>query len=126
MATISGSGKYVQIQSGVLRIGSGSTIYTDVYATEYTNSGVTSRGIRADTLSYLGITGNSELSIGNARGYTGVIPVLTNFNVPYIANLHRPSEWTSQDTTVYNQWVQSITRQFINYRFVNGVMVGTA
>lgn len=116
MATITGSGKYVQISNGTLKIGNGSTLFANIYADSVTYNNAVYKGMSVASLTYLNLTGLNSLTIGDAQGYTGVIPMCTAFSDPYSVLI-----WDEEDYDI-----SRITRTFKNYRFVNGVMVGEA
>lgn len=116
MATITGSGKYVQIASGTLRFGADSTLYASAYADSLAYSGNTYQGITFDSLGYLNLTQLQTLTVGNAEAFTGEISMCTNFDYPFSVLI-----W---DEDEYDNIVARTTMSFKKYRFVNGIMVG--
>lgn len=114
MAHYSGSGKWVKLQAGVLSMGKDSSTYGSVYAYERSyGGGGTFRGIKIDGFNYFGLTGLSELAIGNAKGYTGTIPMFTSFSCPYDLIIWDPDNDLSQ-----------VTFTVKTVQFVHGVCVG--
>ena len=115
--SITGSGKYVQIEQGIMKLGQTSdpTSGTIGEATAYAASYSGKNGIRCN-IGYLNLTNVSELSIGIEKGYTGVIPMLVSYSSPYPIILWDPDDWN----------INNVSFSFRNYRFVNGLMVGTA
>ena len=119
MATFTGSGKWIRISSGTLSFGNKSgnttTTYGNVYANSVTQNNVTYRGFYAASMSYLNLTGLTELTVGDAKGYTGTVKMYTYFYDPYNVVIWDPDWDTSQ-----------IVRRYKTYRFVHGFMVGEA
>jgi len=119
MATFTGSGKWIQVSAGTLsfgnKSGSTNTTYGNVYANSITQNSVTYRGFYAASMSYLNLTGLTELTVGDAKGYTGIVKMYTYFYDPYNVVIWDPDWDTSQ-----------IVRRYKNYRFVHGFMVGEA
>lgn len=113
MAHYSGSGKWVKLQAGVLSMGKDSTAYGSVYAYQRSYGSNTFRGIKIDGFNYFGLTGLSELAVGNVKGYTGTITMFTDLQCPYDLIIWDPDNDMSQ-----------ITFSYKSVRFVNGVCVG--
>lgn len=118
MATITGSGKYVQIANGRLRFGtsSESTLYADMYADSITYNGYVYQGITFGSVGYLNLPNLASLTVGDAEGYTGVISMCTNFNYPFSVLIWDPDE--------YENVVARSSSTFKKYRFEKGIMVG--
>lgn len=116
MATITGSGKYVQISGGALKLGSDSTLYANIYSDSLSYSGKTYQGITFDSVGYLNLTQLQTLTVGDAEAFTGEISMCTNFNYPFSVLI-----W---DEDEYDNVVARTTMSFKKYRFVNGIMVG--
>ena len=116
---ITGSGKYVRIENGTMKLGqttdptSGTFGYAEIFA-DWSALHGSKRGITCNA-GYINLTGVSKLSIGVIKGYTGIIPMLTSFSSPYPIFFYDP------DVNLSN-----IHYSFTIYRFVNGFFVGEA
>lgn len=89
MATIVGTGRWTRIANGTFKLGrketatSDAVTYCNAYAISYIKNSVTYYGVRIANAPALRLAGLQEISIGNAKGYTGEIPMCTEFVMPY-------------------------------------------
>lgn len=113
---VTGSGKYLQIVSGVVNYGVDSTQYGTAYASQSPQQSYGTLNGLCSTMSYLNLQNLNKLSIGSMTGYTGVIPICTYYYSPYPLII-----WDPED---YN--INRVTATITNYRFVNGICVGRA
>lgn len=115
MANYSGSGKYIKVQSGRLNFGVDNQQYgyfqaiTKVYDSD-TYYGLTS------SLQCIDLPNVTELACAKGVGYTGTIKMYSYYYCPYNTLI-----WDSEDYRASN-----IRSTAVTYRFVNGIMVGTA
>lgn len=110
---ISGSGKWVKIQLGVLNFGKDNTTYGSIYAYQRTYSSTVYSGVKIDTLRYLGFSNLSELAIGNVAGYTGSFKIYTDLICPYDLIIWDPTNDLSR-----------ISAPYVTARFEKGFCVG--
>lgn len=114
--TITGSGKWIQIVNGTMKFGNNATQYGTIECYAYTNNNETIYGITS-SITYLGISNLSDLSVEYKKGYTGIIPMCTYFYDPYNVLI-----WDPYDLEDFNP--DNVLVTMTQYRFVNGFMVG--
>ena len=121
MATYTGSGKYFAFQDGKLKVGVDNQQYGFFQA--FTKKYKTQDGVTL--LPYYGITSTiqalelknlNELCIGKGIGYTGTLRMYSYYSSPYNTLIWDPE----------SMYASSIRFTPVTYRFVNGIMVGTA
>lgn len=120
MATITGSGKWIKITGGTLKFGYRNATdgtdqtYCNIYAVSLAQNSQSYEGIRFAGLKTLAFSNLEELSIGNAKGYTGEIQMCTEFTHPYGIISMTTAE------------MRNVKIKFTTYKFINGIMVGRA
>lgn len=112
---MAGSGKWIRIASGKLSFGNNNSTYAEMYSSKITNNSKDYLGMTIDC-SHIALTGLTEFSIADVKGYTGVISMCTDFYTPYDCLI-----W---DPTSYN--INNVRTAFQNYRFVHGFCVGVS
>lgn len=115
MATYSGSGKYIAFQAGQLNFGVDNQQYGYFQATTKNYDSVIYYGLTS-SIQYINLLNVTELACAKGVGYTGTIKMYSYYYSPYNTLI-----WDSEDYSA-----SSIRSTAVTYRFVNGIMVGTA
>lgn len=119
MATYSGSGKWIKIESGDLKFGNNNTTYSRTYASTiscYNGSSYENyHGLTTQYASVVDLTSVQSLTIGNKKCFTGNTRMYTTFYYPY-------SNFPIWD----DSWMrpESIIRKSKWYEWSNGIMIG--
>lgn len=121
MATYTGSGKYIAIQNGQVKCGVDNQQYG--YFQAVTKNYKAPDGIT--NIPFYGINSNiqsidlqnvNELVVGTGLGYTGNLRLYSYYYSPYNTLI-----WDKDDMDI-----SRIRSTEVVYKFVNGIMVGTA
>lgn len=113
---ITGSGKYVKIQGGVMSLGVDNTAYCSFAPYRYhVAQDEDIDGLQVSTLNYLELSGLNELSVGEFQGYTGRVKVYTQYYNPYDLLIVDPD---------YDYSVVTNNCHYVYFTFNHGFLTG--
>ena len=116
MATITGSGRWTKIISGVLSGGKDDETYASVRAETTRYNNVSYYGVALSSVQWLNLAAIEKLTVGGYDAYSGDVIMYTQFDDPYPILF-----WSSEDYDIHNVQTDYVTLRFRHGLLISGV-----